>query len=72
MRVHWSRERWGALAGAVLLTIALPIGIDQGYFRHNAYALPVLGLVALLVYLGLFITSKTCKSYALALKKQEK
>jgi hypothetical protein len=70
MRVHWSRERWAASAGAAVLTIALPVAIDQGYFRHNAYVLPVLGLVALLVYLGLFVTSETCKSYALALKKR--
>ncbi len=44
--------RWATLGGAILLTIALPIAIDQGYLRYNAYALPLLGLVAVLLYLG--------------------
>jgi len=54
------RERIGALAGAILLTVALPIAIDQGYFRYNVWALPSLGLVTALLYLGFFVTGSRC------------
>jgi hypothetical protein len=54
-----ARERWTALAGAILLTVALPIAIDQGYFRYNAYALPCLGLAAVILYAGFIGTSKS-------------
>lgn len=59
----YKRKRWAALAGAVLLTIGLPIALDQGYFRYNAYALPVLGLCAAILYLGFFRTSATFRSW---------
>jgi len=53
------RERLGALAGAIVITIALPIAIDQGYVRDNPYLLPALGLVAALLYVRFFVTSDT-------------
>lgn len=62
MLSNWSRERWAATAAAVLMTIALPIAIDQGYFRHSIYALPCLGLIAAVLYVFLFVTSSPCKS----------
>jgi hypothetical protein len=52
------RERWTALAGAILLTIALPIAIDQGYFRYNPYVLPWLSVGAALLYIGFAVTSR--------------
>jgi hypothetical protein len=55
------RERWAALAGAILLTAGLPIAIDQGYFHYNVYALPALGLVAALLYLGFLLTTEFSK-----------
>jgi len=58
----WSRRRAAALAGAILLTISLPIAIDQGYFRYSPYVLPCLSLVAVALYLGLFVTSFWVKS----------
>jgi hypothetical protein len=58
----WSRRRAAALAGAILLTISLPIAIDQGYFRYSPYVLPCLSLVAVALYLGLFVTSLWVKS----------
>lgn len=51
------QKRLAAWAGAIVLTIGLPIAIDQGYFRHNAYALPLLGLVAALLYFTLIVTT---------------
>jgi|ERR1035441_3542980 hypothetical protein len=66
MLFNWSRERWAATAGAIILTIALPIAIDQGYFRNSVYALPLLGLAAALTYVGLFVTSKTFNSVRLS------
>jgi hypothetical protein len=41
-----------------LLTVALPIAIDQGYFRYSRAALPLLGLLAVLLYAGFSVTSK--------------
>ena len=58
----WSRRRAAALAGAILLTISLPIAIDQGYFRYSPYVLPCLSLVAVALYLALFVTSFWVKS----------
>lgn len=49
---------WAALAGAIVVTIAFPIAIDQGYFRYNVYILPLLGLFACLLYIGFAITSR--------------
>ena len=53
----YKRERWAALAGAIMITIALPIAIDQGYVRDNPYLLPMIGLVAALLYIGFFVTT---------------
>jgi hypothetical protein len=50
------RERLATLALAIVMTIALPIAIDQGYFRYNAYVLPWLGLTACLLYLAFVLT----------------
>jgi hypothetical protein len=58
---RYRRERWAALAGAVLLTGALPIAIGQGYLRHNEYLLPGLGLLAVLLYIGFFLTTEFSK-----------
>ncbi len=52
-----TRARWGTAAGAVILTIALPIAIDQGYFRYNSHILPILGLLAVCLYAALFVTT---------------
>lgn len=60
----WTRERFLALGTAVVMTIALPISIDQGYFRYNAYALPILGLLAAILYIALFLTIPAVKDYA--------
>jgi uncharacterized RDD family membrane protein YckC len=55
------RERMATWAAAIVLTLALPVALDQGYFRYNPYILPILGLIAVLLYLGLAVTSGTCK-----------
>jgi hypothetical protein len=46
-----------------LLTIAYPIAIDQGYLHYNKWALPVLGLVAAILYLTFFFTTATFGSF---------
>jgi uncharacterized membrane protein len=51
------RDRSAALAGAVLLTLAVPIALDQEYLRYNVWVLPVLGLVAALLYVYFIATS---------------
>jgi len=56
------RKRVSALAGAILLTVALPIAISQDYFRYDPYPLPVLGLLAVILYLWFFATSEPCKN----------
>jgi hypothetical protein len=68
MASAWNRERWAALAGAIILTIALPIAIDQGYFRYNAHVLPALGAFAVLLYLGFFLSSPYAISKARAFR----
>src|ERR1035438_4402125 len=65
----WTRERIIALASAVVMTIALPIAIDQGYFRYNVWALPCLGMCAFLIYIGVFISAPAVRSYAHDLMK---
>jgi uncharacterized protein YjbI with pentapeptide repeats len=52
-------EVLAALAGVIVLTIGLPIAIDQGYFRYNSYVLPLLGLAAVALYLGLIFHPKS-------------
>jgi hypothetical protein len=59
----WRRERILGLALAILLTCALPISIDQGYFRYNAYVLPCLGLSAAILYLIFISTIPAVKDY---------
>jgi hypothetical protein len=59
----WSRTRILGLAPAILLTIALPISIDQGYFRYNAYVLPCLGLLAAILYLIFILTIPAVEKY---------
>ena len=62
---NWkNRDRWLALAGAILLTVSFPVAIDQGYVRYNAYLLPTLGLVACVLYIAFFGTGQ----YALAFR----
>ena len=58
MRNWQNRERWAALAGAIVLTLVLPIAIDQGYVRYNAYLLPILGLLACILYVAFFATGE--------------
>lgn len=58
MRSKWNRKRIGALAAAFVLTICLPVAIDQGYFRYSSYFLPLGGLAAVVAYVGLCLTSK--------------
>jgi len=60
VRVHPARSRkriagWGT---AIVLSIGIPIAIDQEYFRHNSYALPALAMIALVLYLVLLLTTK--------------
>src|SRR6266702_2861835 len=59
----WNRERIVALGTAIIMTIALPISIDQGYFRYNAYALPCLGLCAVILYVIFFLTIPDIRGY---------
>lgn len=62
-RRFWNRERLLMIGTAVLMTIALPISIDQGYFRYNAYVLPILGLVAASLYIVFLLTMPAVKEY---------
>ncbi len=41
------------------MTVAVPIAFLQEYFKYNPYPLPIIGLIAVLLYLGFFITSDT-------------
>jgi hypothetical protein len=59
----WNRERLLSLGTAVIMTIALPISIDQGYFRYDAYVLPILGLAAAILYIVFFLTIPAVKGY---------
>src|SRR5579871_2906781 len=52
----WNRPRIAAWAGAIVLSICIPVAIDQAYFRYNAYILPIVGLLVVLVYGGLIVT----------------
>lgn len=61
---RFNRKRWAGLAGAILLTIALPVAIDQGFFRYNPYLLPIIGLIAVLLYLLFFVTSNMFLKWA--------
>jgi hypothetical protein len=63
IRSKWNRKRIAALAAAMVLTFCLPVAIDQGYFRYNSYILPVGGLAALILYIGLLLTSKPMISW---------
>jgi hypothetical protein len=56
------RKRFAAWAGAIFLTVGLPIAIDQGYVRYNPYILPLLGLAGILLYLVLAVTSSFAKT----------
>lgn len=60
----WNRQRWAALAGAILLAIGFPIAVDQGFFRNKPHVLPFLAVIAAAIYLGLFINSLWFKSKA--------
>jgi len=59
----WNRERIVALGTAIITTIALPISIDQGYFRYNAYVLPCLGLFTVVLYVTFLLTIPPIKNY---------
>jgi len=51
------RKRIAGWLAAIVLSIWIPVAIDQAYFRYNAYILPVIGLVAAILYAFLIITS---------------
>lgn len=53
----WKKRVAGWL-GVVVLSLCIPIAIDQGLFRYNAYILPVFGILAAVLCLGLLITSR--------------
>lgn len=53
------RERLATLAGAIMFTLAVPTAFLQEYCKYNPYLLPGLGLAAILLYLGYFLTSNT-------------
>jgi hypothetical protein len=57
----FTRKRLATLAGAILITLALPIAFAQEYFIYNPYLLPILGLVAIILYLIFFLTSQFCE-----------
>ena len=38
----FKRNRIAGFASAAVLSILIPVAIDQGYFRYNAYVLPVI------------------------------
>jgi hypothetical protein len=52
-----TRKRVAGWAAAGVVTIWIPVAIDQSSFRHNAYLLPVVGLGVVLLYAGLTLTS---------------
>ena len=47
----FKRNRIAGFASAAVLSILIPVAIDQEYFRYNAYVLPVIGLLLVLLYL---------------------
>ncbi len=53
----WNGKRVAGCATAIVLSIFIPVAIDQGYFRHNAYILPIAGLVAASLFAGLILNS---------------
>jgi hypothetical protein len=61
----WNQKRLLTLGTAILVTLALPISIDQGFFRYNAYALPILGLFGILLYIAFLLTIPEVASYCL-------
>jgi hypothetical protein len=52
-----TRKRIAAWAAAGMVTIWIPVAIDQAYFRYNAYVLPLVGFGVALLYAGLILTS---------------
>jgi hypothetical protein len=59
----WNRKRILGLATAIIITIALPISIDHGYFRYSVYALPCLGLCAAILYVTSILTIPAVRGY---------
>jgi len=55
----FKRNRIAGFASAAVLSILIPVAIDQEYFRYNAYVLPVIGLLLVLLYLFLIVTSSS-------------
>lgn len=66
------RERIAAFAGAIVLTIALPVALDQEWFRHNPYILPVVGLAALVLYLVLGVTSNFARTRTVKFRRSNR
>jgi hypothetical protein len=53
-------RRWiSGLAGTLVLAVWIPVALAQNYFRYNAWILPVTGLIAVLFYGALYVTSPT-------------
>jgi len=50
------RKRILSLATAIILSIGIPLVFYQEYFKYNAYLLPIVGLIAVLLYIGFFLT----------------
>jgi len=44
-----------------VVSVFIPVAIDQGYFRYNAWILPTLGLAVALLYTGMALTSRPVK-----------
>jgi hypothetical protein len=57
VKTRINRARIAARGTAIVLSIWIPVAIDQGYFRYNAYILPVVGLLAVVLYASLILTS---------------
>jgi hypothetical protein len=58
----WNRKRIAGWVAATVMSVWIPVAIDQAYFRYNAYILPVVGLIAALAYAGLILTSPAISS----------
>jgi hypothetical protein len=53
--LHEYRRIFLAIMGAIM-TAFIPLAIAQEYFRYNPYVLPILGFLAIMLFLSFFIT----------------
>jgi hypothetical protein len=60
-------KKLGPIASFLLVVIAYPVFVDQGWFRYNAYLLPCLMFLCILIYAVRLATSFQCRELAKAL-----